>query len=81
MTIEIHKPELEELIRERLQESAFTSVEDLLLDALRSTPAKTDEPGPKQPRKTLSEFFRDSPLMGLELDLKRSKETSRDIEL
>jgi antitoxin Phd len=34
----------------------------------------------RQP-KSLVEFFRESPLAGLELDLERDKDTGRDIEL
>ena len=34
----------------------------------------------RQP-KSLVEFFRQSPLVGLELDLERDKDTGRDIEL
>jgi hypothetical protein len=38
MTIEIHKPELEALIRERLKSGAFQNVEDVLMQALQSSP-------------------------------------------
>jgi hypothetical protein len=34
MTIEITRPEIEELIRQRLHSGAFDSVEDVLFDAL-----------------------------------------------
>jgi len=34
----------------------------------------------RQP-KSLVQFFRESPLVGLELDLERDKDTGRDIEL
>ena len=34
----------------------------------------------RQP-KSLVQFFRDSPLVGLELDLERDKDTGRDIDL
>ena len=34
----------------------------------------------RQP-KSLVEFFRDSPLVGLELNFERDKDTGRDIEL
>jgi len=37
MTIEIHRPELEALIRERMEEGAFQSIEDALLDALKTS--------------------------------------------
>jgi hypothetical protein len=38
MTIEIHRPELEALIRERMKTGGFRNVEDVLLQALRSSP-------------------------------------------
>jgi hypothetical protein len=38
MTIEIHQPELEALIHERMQSGAFQSIEDFLLQTLRATP-------------------------------------------
>ncbi len=34
-----------------------------------------------KPKKSLVEFLRESPLVGLELDLERNKDTGRDIEL
>jgi len=37
VTIEIQQPELEALIRLRLESGRFTSVEDVLLDALKSS--------------------------------------------
>src|SRR5260370_9457217 len=37
-------------------------------------------PRSRQP-KTLVQFFRESPLVGLELDLERDKDTVRDLEL
>ncbi|SPE36707.1 hypothetical protein SBA6_60014 [Candidatus Sulfopaludibacter sp. SbA6] len=38
MTIEIHKPELEALILERMKSGAFQNVEDVLMRALKSSP-------------------------------------------
>jgi hypothetical protein len=38
MTIEIQKPELEALIRERMRSPAFQNVEDVLIQALKSSP-------------------------------------------
>ena len=38
MTIEIQRPELEALIRERMKTGAFPSVEDALIEALKSSP-------------------------------------------
>lgn len=37
MTIEIHRPELEELIRERMKITGFQNVEDVLMQALKSS--------------------------------------------
>jgi hypothetical protein len=39
MTIEIHRPELEALIRERMNSGGFHDVEDVIMQALRSAPA------------------------------------------
>ena len=44
MTIEIHKPELEALIRQRMESGAFEDVEDVLLHALYSS--SVSEPRP-----------------------------------
>jgi hypothetical protein len=38
MTIEIHRPELEALIRQWMRTGAFATVEDALMQALRSSP-------------------------------------------
>jgi hypothetical protein len=53
MTIEIQRPELEALILERMQLGAFPTVEDALLQALKSAPlpgqgaaASNGTPGP-----------------------------------
>ena len=44
MTIEIHRPELEALIRQRMERGVFQSVEDALLHALMAStvPAEQD---------------------------------------
>jgi hypothetical protein len=38
MTIEIHRPELEALILERMKSGGFHDVEDVLMQALKSSP-------------------------------------------
>ena len=40
MTIEITRPEIESLIRQRLQSGAFTDAEDVILRALQSVAAE-----------------------------------------
>jgi len=37
MTIEIHRPELEALIRERMKTGEFLTIEDALMQALKSS--------------------------------------------
>lgn len=69
MSIVIENPELERLLRERLDAGGFADMDELLLDALQH---RRDEPeagtGEEQ---SLVEFFRDSPLVGVELELER----------
>ena len=50
MTIEIHRPELEALIRERMKTGAFQTVEDALMEALKASPPAEDRSG--KPRDT-----------------------------
>ena len=47
MTIEIHEPELQALIAQRMETGAFQDVEDVLLHALKSAPLPL-EPTPNQ---------------------------------
>ncbi len=42
MTIEIHRPDLEAFIQERMNSGAFQSVEDVLMQALKSAPPATE---------------------------------------
>jgi hypothetical protein len=45
MTIEIHRPELEALILERMKSGAFRDVEDVLMQALKSAPPPAESAG------------------------------------
>jgi hypothetical protein len=81
MTIEIHKPELEALIRRRLESGAFQDVEDVLLHALRLSEPQTEPPGRGSDARNLVELFADSPFSGLNMDFERDKDTGREIEL
>jgi hypothetical protein len=84
MTIEINKPELEALIQRRLQSGAFQNVEDVLLQALKSSEPKAENPDPKAPAhnaKNLVELFANSPFAGLDMDFERDKDMGREIEL
>lgn len=80
MTIEIHRPELEALIRERLTSGTFQDVEDVLMQALKSSPP--GEPvAPRKPKKNLAQFLLESPLPGSGLRLERQKDYPRPLDL
>ena len=83
MTIQITKPEVEALINQRLQSGGFKDAEDVVWQALRSSPAEATAAPPRnaQPAKNMVELF--APLRGLNIDFEsdRSKDTGRDINL
>ena len=87
MTIEIHKPELETLIRERMESGGYENVEDVLLHAMQSShpgvPPKGGEVATTPPRKkqSLSEFLLNSPLRGSGLVAERQKDYAEPIDL
>lgn len=83
MTIEIHNPELEVILRQRLKDGNFADVEDMLLQTFsnvprtekrNSTDASTASPSSGG---SLHEFFMHSPLRGANLDLERAKDYPR----
>jgi len=83
MSIEL-KPETEKLVQEEISKGHFHSVDELIVEGVHAWREQHgSEPSTNQakPKKTLYEFFRESPLVGLELDLERDKDTGRDIEL
>lgn len=83
MTIEITKPEVEELINRRLQTGGFKDAEDVVWQALQSSPPEAAAQPPKdaQPGKNMVELF--APLRGLNIDFEsdRGNDTGRDINL
>ena len=82
VTIEIKKPELEALIHERLQTGEFPTIEDMLLDALRTKEEKQNPASPPEVgRKSLARLFAESPLKGLDLRFDRDADTGRSVEL
>ena len=85
MSIEIHKPELEQRVRERIQRGPFHNLDDLLekaLDALEEKETASASPLRERPagRKSLVELFAESPLKGLDLDFSRNKSGARPLE-
>jgi hypothetical protein len=76
MAIEIHRPELEALIRERLTSGTFQDVEDVLMQALKSSPP-SEPVASRKPKKNLAQFLLESPLPGSGLRLERQKDYPR----
>ena len=67
MTIEIHNPELEVILQQRLKAGNFANVEDMLLQTLRSAPeASPTSARTASPAKNLFELF--APIRGLLTD-------------
>ena len=77
MTIQITRPEVEALINQRLQSGGFRDVEDVILQALQSSPPTTPLPDPP-PAKNIAELF--APLRGLNLDFGRNPSTGRRVD-
>jgi hypothetical protein len=85
--IEIHKPELEQRVRDQIQRGPFHDVEELLEKALDALEEKGTAGAPSSHRerpagrKSLVELFAESPLKGLDLDFSRNKTASRPVDL
>lgn len=83
MTIQITKPEVEALINQRLQTGGYKDAEDVVFQALQSSPpnAAAKLPNDAAEAKNMFELF--APLRGLNIDFEadRSKDTGRDINL
>jgi hypothetical protein len=79
MTIEIHKPELEALIRQRMESNSFQSVEDILIEALKSAPAPPITPS--KARRNLADILGEPPFAGSNLDLERQRDYPRSLDL
>jgi hypothetical protein len=76
MTIEIHQPELEALIEQRMASGRYATIEDALLAALQTPPA----PEAERTQKSLGQFLRESPLWGSGIEFERSKDQPGIIE-
>ena len=74
MTIEL-KPEQERIIQQEIQSGHFRSAGEVLDHALAALREKARQP------KSLVQFFRESPFVGMEMKFERSPDTSRKIEL
>jgi hypothetical protein len=84
MTIEIHSPEAEAIIRQRMSAGGFKNPEDVIIQALKSSPSpETSAAAPRRPaeRKSLAQLFADSPFKGLDIDFERESDYGRDVTL
>ena len=83
MTIQITKPEVDALINQRLRSGRFKDAEEVVWQALQSSPPEATAMPPRdaRPAKDMVELF--APLRGLNIDFEsdRSKDTGRDINL
>jgi hypothetical protein len=71
MMIEIHKPELEALIMERMKTGAFHSVEDALMQALEASPPAGEKPAAPANNRTSADLIaamQESPYRELEIE-------------
>lgn len=62
MTIEIHRPELEALLMERMKAGAFQTVEDAIMQALEAAPAPAPahQPAAERPLHAAAQIILDS---------------------
>jgi Arc/MetJ-type ribon-helix-helix transcriptional regulator len=74
MTIQL-KPDQERIIQEIIRSGHFHSPDEVLDYALAAMREKVRKP------KSLVQFFRESPFVGMELKFERSQDTGRRIEL
>ena len=84
MTIEINRPELEALIRERMGAGAFQNVEDALMQALTNAPPPDATVATTKPKLTGADLIaaiQRSPYRELEIEPERYLMPVRDITL
>jgi len=79
MTILITKPEVEALINQRLQTGGFKDAEDVVFQALQSSPPTATVQPDVPPAKDIVELF--APLRGLNLDFGRNPSSGRPVDL
>jgi len=80
MTIEITKPEVEALITQRLQSGVFQDAEDVILQALKSSPPVPVPPS-ASPLRTLQDVFESVRGLADDIDFGRNPSTGRPVDL
>jgi hypothetical protein len=82
MTIEIHRPELEALIMERMKRGGFHNVEDALMQALETSPVTDAELAAVAKNRTRADLIaamQTSPHRELEIEPARYRMPVRDV--
>jgi hypothetical protein len=82
MTIEIHRPELEALIKERMRIGGFINVEDALMQALETSPITDAIGGVAAKNRTGADLIaamQSSPYRELEIEPARYRLPVRDV--
>jgi len=75
-------PETERLVREEIRSGHFQSADEVIRAGVEALREKNVRPSaPPAGSKSLVQFFRESPLVGLELDFERDQDPGRDITL
>ncbi|HEY3741483.1 MAG TPA: hypothetical protein VGL53_16640 [Bryobacteraceae bacterium] len=83
MIVEL-KPETERLVEEELRSGHVHSVDELIVEGIKSLRDKTKDHSPtpsRKPRMNLADFLRESPFAGSEIDLERQQDYERPIDL
>jgi len=84
MTIEIHTPELEALIMQRMKSGGFHSVEEVLLEALKTPLPVTEQAGKKAATRTGADLIaalQASPYREIDIEPARYRVPVRDVAL
>ncbi len=85
MTIEIHRPELEALIIQRMKSGGFHDVEDALLQALKTSPPVAEPSGTLHDKRTGADLIaalQASPYRELDIEPPKVRlTTARDVPL
>ena len=84
MNIEITRPEVEDLIQQRLRAGGFATPEDMIFQALREF--ENRQPPQEALRRdgkfaNLSDLLLNSPFAGADLDLERSRDFPRAVDV
>ncbi len=79
MTIEIRRPELEALIRERMESGEFQTVEDVLLQALKSSALPPEGQPRERTGADLVAALQSSPYKDVDLQPMRAHLPVRDV--